>query len=51
MRYNTRLGQGQAVFEKRADNLLEALNRIAADLGSSSADISAYVEGKDTSSL
>ncbi|HEX2582123.1 MAG TPA: DUF2333 family protein [Dongiaceae bacterium] len=36
-RYNLRVSQGQAVFERRADNLRGALERIAADLGSSSA--------------
>jgi hypothetical protein len=35
--YNQRLGQGQAVFDARADNLLGTLDRITADLGSSSA--------------
>ncbi len=35
--YNRRLGAGQAVFEKRGDNLLATLDRIALDLGSSSA--------------
>jgi hypothetical protein len=38
-RYNERLGQGQAVLETRADNLLGTLDRIAADIGSSSAAI------------
>lgn len=33
-RYNERLGAGQAVFERRADNLEITLGRIAADLGS-----------------
>ena len=37
--YNTRLGQGQAVFERRADNLLSTLDRIALDVGSASAAI------------
>lgn len=37
--YNTRLGQGQAVFERRADNLLSTLDRIALDIGSASAAI------------
>jgi hypothetical protein len=37
--YNQRLSQGQAVFETRADNLLGTLDRIAADLGSSSATL------------
>ena len=35
--YNRRLAAGQAVFEKRGDNLLATLDRIALDLGSSSA--------------
>jgi len=35
--YNARLGAGQALFERRADNLLETLDRIALDLGSSAA--------------
>jgi hypothetical protein len=37
--YNQRLAQGQAVFETRADNLQATLDRITADLGSSSAAI------------
>jgi hypothetical protein len=36
-RYNERLGRGEAVFETRADNLLGTLDRMAADIGSSSA--------------
>jgi hypothetical protein len=36
-RYNERLAQGRAVFERRADNLIATLERIAADTGSSSA--------------
>lgn len=35
--YNRRLADGQAVFARRADNLLATLDRIALDLGSSSA--------------
>jgi hypothetical protein len=35
--YNARLGSGQAVFERRGDNLLATLDRLALDLGSSSA--------------
>ncbi len=35
--YNRRLAAGEAVFERRADNLLATLDRIALDLGSSSA--------------
>ena len=38
-RYNQRLSQNQAVFDARADNLLATLDRIAADMGSSSAAI------------
>jgi hypothetical protein len=39
MAYNQRLAQGQAAFERRGDNLLSTLDRIALDLGSSSAVI------------
>ena len=35
--YNARLASGDAVFERRSDNLLATLDRMAADLGSSSA--------------
>jgi len=35
--YNSRLSAGSAVYDKRADNLIALLERIAADLGSSSA--------------
>ena len=35
--YNRRLAAGQAVFERRADNLIATLDRIALDLGSSAA--------------
>ena len=42
--YNTRLTNGNAVFERRADNLQETLNRIANDLGSASALIDEKVE-------
>jgi hypothetical protein len=41
--YNQRLAQGNAVFEIRADNLLETLNRIAADIGSSSAGLDQHL--------
>ncbi|NIZ00711.1 DUF2333 family protein [Thalassospira lucentensis] len=36
-KYNQRLINGNAVFERRADNLQETLNRFANDLGSASA--------------
>jgi hypothetical protein len=35
--YNTRLAQGQAIFERRGDALAPTLTRIAADLGSQTA--------------
>ena len=38
-RYNTRLAEGNAVFDRRADNLMAVLERIAADVGSASATI------------
>lgn len=37
LEYNSRLAKGDAVFDKRADNLLATLDRFASDLGSSSA--------------
>lgn len=37
--YNQRLAQGQAVFDRRADNLIAFLDRVGADLGSSSASL------------
>lgn len=37
--YNDRLGAGEAVFETRADNLLATLDRIALDIGASSATV------------
>lgn len=35
--YNRRLSEGNAVFERRADNLLATLDRFSSDLGSASA--------------
>jgi hypothetical protein len=40
-RYNTRLGEGNAIFDKRADNLIAFLDRVGADLGSASASLDA----------
>jgi hypothetical protein len=37
LKYNEKLAAHQAVFERRADNLLSTLDRFAADLGSASA--------------
>ncbi|MGB0920029.1 MAG: DUF2333 family protein [Alphaproteobacteria bacterium] len=44
--YNERLGVGAAVYEKRADNLLATLDRIALDLGASSAVIDEHLENQ-----
>ena len=44
-RFNTRLANGQATFDRRADNLIATLDRIAADTGGSSAAISEKVDG------
>jgi len=41
--YNARLVAGEAVFERRADNFLATLDRIALDLGASSAALEQYV--------
>jgi hypothetical protein len=41
--YNRRLAAGEAVFERRADNLQITLERITADLGSASAIIEEHV--------
>ncbi len=41
--YNKRLGTGQAVFERRADNLQALIERIAADHGSDSAMIDQHI--------
>lgn len=42
--YNQRLSAGQATFDARADNLLGTLDRIAADMGSSSAAVDQHLE-------
>ena len=42
-KYNDRLAAGDAVFDRRADNLLATLDRFAADLGSASAEIAQHV--------
>ncbi|WP_169543545.1 DUF2333 family protein [Sneathiella aquimaris] len=41
--YNQRLADGRAVFEKRGDNLQATLNRIASDIGSSTAVIDKHI--------
>ncbi len=42
-RYNRRLADGKAVFEKRADNLLATLDRFALDMGASSANLDRHI--------
>ncbi|MSO64323.1 MAG: DUF2333 family protein [Alphaproteobacteria bacterium] len=39
LQYKERLARGEAVFDRRADNLLATLDRFASDLGSSSASL------------
>ena len=41
--YNQRLAAGTATFERRSDNLLATLDRIALDLGASSAALEQYI--------
>ena len=41
--YNNRLTTGGAIFDRRADNLLATLDRIALDLGASSATLDDYI--------
>lgn len=41
--YNQRLAEGSATFDRRADNLLAALERISKDLGSASAVIDQHI--------
>lgn len=45
-RYNVRLGNNEATFDARPDNLLAALDRIAYDLGSASAELEAQIAGR-----
>ena len=42
--YNKRLAAGTAVFDRRSDNLLATLDRIAKDVGSSSAALEQQIE-------
>ncbi|MFO1038223.1 MAG: DUF2333 family protein [Geminicoccaceae bacterium] len=49
--YNDRLAKGQAVFERRADNLLATLDRLSDDLGASSAALSQRVDQHSTNWL
>jgi len=43
-RYNERLAQGHAVYERRADNLMATLDRISTDLGGDSAALTREVD-------
>ncbi|MCW9032859.1 MAG: DUF2333 family protein [Rhodospirillales bacterium] len=43
LKYNTRLAEGNAVFESRADNLQATIERITADLGSASAVVEQHI--------
>jgi hypothetical protein len=44
LNYNKRLAAGTAVFDRRSDNLLATLDRIAKDVGSSSAALEQQIE-------
>jgi hypothetical protein len=45
--YNARLNDGNAVFDRRADNLIAFLDRVGADLGSASAAIDAQANASN----
>jgi hypothetical protein len=47
MNYNRRLAAGEAVYDKRADNLIAFLERVSSDLGSSSAALDARATESD----
>lgn len=49
--YNERLAQGQAVYERRADNLLATIDRISGDLGAASAALTTEVDEGSTNFL
>lgn len=49
--YNERLAQGQAVYERRADNLLATIDRISGDLGAASAALTIEVDEGSTNFL
>lgn len=50
-RYNQRLGDGNAIFERRADNLLTTLDRFSTDLGSASAVLDGAISDLSTFSF
>jgi len=47
--YNSRLAQGDAIFDRRTDNLMATLDRIALDLGASSAALDDYIRDRSGS--
>lgn len=47
-RYNARLANNAATFEARGDNLLAVLDRIASDLGSSSAQLDQHIADRSS---
>ncbi len=49
--YNARLASGQTALDMRADNLMATIERIAADIGSSSAALDAHVQDRGALSL
>lgn len=50
-RYNERAAKSEATFERRSDNLLQTLDRIASDLGSASAAIDEQIKNHSALSL
>jgi hypothetical protein len=49
--YNQRVAKGEATFERRSDNLMQVLDRIALDLGSASAAIDEHIKGHSAFAL
>lgn len=49
LRYNARLARKDATFDRRADNLMETLQRMATDLGASSAMLEDEINSKRNS--
>jgi hypothetical protein len=47
--YNSRLAKGQAAFEKRADNLISALDKMGKDLGDRTEQTSRQIDGNSGS--
>lgn len=47
-KYNTRLSEGNAIFDRRADNLIAFLDRVGSDLGSASAALDTQAIASNT---